>query len=114
MQDLKPSALPVPSDSGFETLPEPNSVYAFHWYVPPADGNLSRYLDARVADARRLGAVPWASEWNFGAWSAAGAAEFFANIAEFERRQISYTGWQYKNFQGALPKTNVNPTCTGE
>ena len=94
-------------------LPEPNAVYAFHWYTPPADTNLSRYLDARMADARRLKAAPFASEWNFGAWSPRSSEDFFGNVAEFESRGLAYTGWQYKNFQGALPHTDVNPTCTG-
>jgi hypothetical protein len=111
-QDLHPDSL-LPSTSGFSQLPEPNAVYAFHWYVPPADGNLSRYLDARIADARHLHAAPYASEWNFGAWSPRSSEEFFANVAEFESRGVAYTGWQYKNFQGALPHTDVNPTCTG-
>ena len=59
-QDLNPKSL-LPSTAGFDKLPEPNGVYAFHWYVPPADGNLSRYLDARKADATRLEAAPYAS-----------------------------------------------------
>lgn len=108
-QDLNPKSL-LPSTSGFEKLPEENGVYAFHWYSPPADSNLSRYLDARVADSRRLKAAPYASEWNFGAGSSAKEAQdFAANVAQFESRRIAYTGWQYKNYQGALP----GGTCTG-
>jgi hypothetical protein len=92
-QDLHPDAL-LPSTSGFAQLPEENAIYAFHWYVPPADANLTRYLGERLADARRLKAAPYASEWNFGAWSAASAARFFADVAAFESRRIAYTGWQ--------------------
>ena len=99
-QDLNSSSL-LPSTAGFESLPEPNGVYAFHWYVPPADANLSRYLDARMADAARLQAAPYTSEWNFGAWSPESAEEFFGNVAEFESRGLAYAGWQYKNFQGS-------------
>jgi endoglycosylceramidase len=112
-QDLHPDSL-LPSTSGFAQLPEEeNGIYAFHWYVPPASANLTRYLEQRLQDARRLQAAPYASEWNFGAWSPASAATFFAHVAAFESRRIAYTGWQYKNFQGALPHTDVNPTCTG-
>ena len=41
-----------------------------------------------------LKAAPYASEWNFGAWSAASAARFYDNVAAFESRRIAYTGWQ--------------------
>jgi endoglycosylceramidase len=97
-QDLHPESL-LPATSGFEQLPEANAMYAFHWYSPPAGRNLTLYLDERLADARRLKAAPYASEWNFGAWSAQSGAEFFDNVAAFESRRIAYTGWQYKNFQ---------------
>jgi len=107
--DINPSGL-LPSTSGFQKLPEENAIYAFHWYVPPADSNLSRYLDERVADARRLKAVPYVSEWNFGASAASkDIQEFASNVAQFESRRLAYTGWQYKNYQGALP----GGTCTG-
>ena len=82
---------------------------AFHWYVAPCDPNLTRYLDARLGDAKRLGAAPYASEWNFGASSVESADRFAQNIAAFETRKISYTGWQYKSYSGSLP----NGTCTG-
>ena len=111
-QDLHPMSL-LPATSGFERLPEANAMYAFHWYVPPANADLAHYLEERLADARRLKAAPYASEWNFGASSALSGAKFFSNVAAFESRRIAYTGWQYKNFQGALPRTDVNPTCTG-
>jgi len=107
-QDIHPESL-LPSRSGFSKLPEENAVYAFHWYSPPADRNLSRYLDARVADAKRLHAVPYASEWNFGSDSREGSLRFAANVAAFEDRTIAYTGWQYKSYSGSLP----GGTCTG-
>lgn len=65
-------------------------------YVPPANKNLAKYLDERVADAKRLHAAPYASEWNFGASSPLDVTTFFSNVASFESRRISYTGWQYK------------------
>ena len=107
-QDLNASSL-LPATSGFEALPEPDAIYAFHWYVPPASPDLGAYLDARVADARRLGAAPYASEWNFGATSEAGLARFSADLLAFESRGIAHTGWQYKTYQAALP----GGTCTG-
>merc|ERR1712217_27589 len=74
-------------------------------------GNLSRYLDMRVADAMRLKSVPYASEWNFGADSDSDsdAKDFASNVAQFESRRIAYTGWQYKTYQAAVP----GGTCTG-
>ena len=107
-QEINPTSI-LPSTSGFSALPEDDAIYAFHWYVAPCDPNLTRYLDARLEDAKRLRAVPYASEWNFGAWSVESADRFAGNIAAFETRKISYTGWQYKSYQGSLP----NGTCTG-
>jgi len=109
-QDLHPDSV-LPSTSGFESLPERNAIYAFHWYVPPADSNLSRYLNDRVTDAQRLQAAPFASEWNFGAQGdlVSDIERFGDTIMEFESRRIAYTGWQYKTFQAALP----DGTCTG-
>ena len=107
-QDIHPHSM-LPSRSGFSKLPELDAIYAFHWYSPPADENLTRYLEARIADAQRLRAVPYASEWNFGAGSSASSVSFAANVAAFEEQKIAYTGWQYKSFSGSLP----NGTCTG-
>lgn len=59
LQDLHPNSL-LPATSGFEQLPEENGIYAFHWYVPPADAHLGQYLDERLMDARRLKAAPYA------------------------------------------------------
>ena len=55
-------------------------MYAFHWYVPPANANLDLYLEERMADAKRLKAAPYASEWNFGASSPEDAASFFGTF----------------------------------
>lgn len=65
-------------------------------YVPPANKDLDKYLDERLADAKRLHAAPYASEWNFGASSPVDVTTFFSNVASFESRRIAYTGWQYK------------------
>ena len=84
-------------------------MYAFHWYTPPSTTNLTEYLDDRIADAARLNAVAFASEWNFGASDPASAETFFDNVAAFESRRLAYAGWQYKTYQAGL----AGGTCTG-
>lgn len=108
-QDINPDHLLTPT-SGFTALPEQGAVYAFHYYSPPCAGNLDAYLDARWQDAIRLGAVPYASEFNLDAGDDESSQRNMINTFEaFESRQISYTGWQYKSYSGSLP----DGTCTG-
>mmetsp|Transcript_60095 Transcript_60095/g.130335 ORF Transcript_60095/g.130335 Transcript_60095/m.130335 type:complete len:526 (-) Transcript_60095:108-1685(-) len=107
-QDLKPDDL-LTATSGFSALPEKNSIYAFHYYSPPADRNLSSYLDLRLADAHRLGGAPFASEFNLYARDAATSRQMAETFRAVESRLISFTGWQYKSYSGSLPEG----TCTG-
>jgi endoglycosylceramidase len=110
-QDLNASSL-LPPTSGFTALPDPEGaqIYAFHYYTPPCSPDVGGYLDARLADARRLGgAAPFASELNLSAGSAAQERAMRATLRAFEERRISYAGWQYKSYSGSLP----GGTCTG-
>ena len=84
-------------------------VYSFHWYVPPCSGNLTEYLDGRLADAKRLSSVPFASEFNVYASDDASRVAMAGVFGEFEARAVGYTGWQYKSYSGSL----ANGTCTG-
>ena len=107
-QDIHPSSV-LPSTSGFSALPDQHSVYAFHYYVAPCDPNLTRYLDSRLADARRLHAAPYLSEINLGAGDTASQQRAAADLGQVEARGIAFTGWQYKSYSGSI----VNGTCTG-
>ena len=107
-QDIHPNSL-LPPTSGFDALPGEAPVYAFHYYVPPCEENFTRYLDARLADARRLGAAPYLSEMNLGASDAASQLAMARSLTLVETRGVAYTGWQYKSYSGSL----VNGTCTG-
>lgn len=107
-QDLHPKSI-LPAGSGFSKLPGKSPLYAFHYYTAPCDPNISAYLDARLADARRLNAMPIATEFNLGASNAEEGKRMMQTFEEFENRLISYTGWQYKSYSGSLP----NGTCTG-
>ena len=84
-------------------------VYSFHWYVPPCSSNLTEYLDGRLADAKRLSSVPFASEFNVYASDDASRVAMAGVFGEFEARAVGYTGWQYKSYSGSL----ANGTCTG-
>ncbi|GMI60348.1 hypothetical protein ScalyP_jg6715 [Parmales sp. scaly parma] len=66
-------------------------------------------MDERLADALRLGATPFVSEFNLAAWDEESYVAMVAVFNSIENRQISYTGWQYKSFSGSLP----DGTCTG-
>ncbi len=107
-QDIHPDDLLSPT-SGFSSLPEKDSIYAFHYYSAPCDPDVGKYLDARLADARRLEAAPFASEFNLAAWDEGSMADMTKTFNAFESRLISYTGWQYKSYAGSLP----GGTCTG-
>ena len=107
-QDLEPDAI-LTATSGFEQLPELDSVYAFHYYVAPCNPDIDQYMDERLADALRLGATPFVSEFNLAAWDEESYVAMVAVFNSIENRQISYTGWQYKSFSGSLP----DGTCTG-
>jgi hypothetical protein len=61
-QDIHPDDV-LTGTSGFSAFPEEDSIYAFHYYSAPCPANLSLYLDEREADARRLKAVLFASEF---------------------------------------------------
>lgn len=97
------------STSGFESLPEKDAIYAFHYYSPPCPQNFTATLDARLADAHRLGAVPYASELWLHAEDEASQQDMAQKLDALESRLISYTGWQYKSYSGSLP----GGTCTG-
>jgi len=108
-QDIDPDAI-LTATSGFSTLPEPNSsIYAFHYYSAPCTTDLDSYLVERLRDAKRLSAVPFASEFNLAAQSEVESALMVDVFNSFENKQISYAGWQYKSYSGSLP----NGTCTG-
>jgi hypothetical protein len=106
--DIRPNDI-LSGTSGFSALPEDDSIYAFHYYSAPCPANLSLYLDEREADARRLNAVLFASEFWMYAGDQRGYEEMVAQFNEYETRRIAYTGWLYKNYAGSLP----GGTCTG-
>lgn len=113
-QDLRPDDVLSPT-SGFRVSEgEPSifedQIYAFHWYSAPCTKDLPSYLAARWADARRLRAASFASEFNLYAADAASEANMRDHFLNFEQAyRVSYTGWQYKSFSGSLP----GGTCTG-
>jgi hypothetical protein len=106
--DIHPNDV-LSGTSGFSALPEDDSIYAFHYYSAPCPANLSAYLDEREADARRLKAVPYASEFWMYADDQQGYEQMVAQFNEYETRRIAYTGWLYKNYAGSVP----GGTCTG-
>eukprot|EP00927_Polykrikos_kofoidii_P049371 TRINITY_DN43436_c0_g1_i1.p1 TRINITY_DN43436_c0_g1~~TRINITY_DN43436_c0_g1_i1.p1 ORF type:complete len:534 (-),score=70.98 TRINITY_DN43436_c0_g1_i1:135-1736(-) len=107
-QDLNSSSILTPT-SGFEALPGKDKIYAFHYYVAPCNPDFGAYLEARLADAKRLGAIPLITEFNLAVWDSASEKAMTGTFEELENRLVSHIGWQYKSYSGSLP----TGTCTG-
>eukprot|EP01084_Bolivina_argentea_P286859 492156_1 len=96
-------------DTGFTHVPGGQkyvnkSVFAFHYYKPPNDGNENKYFSQRTHDGIRLNATSFLTEFNVG------DDEGMYNTMDYcDAYLISWLGWEYKKYAGCLP----NGTCTG-
>jgi len=93
----------MPSTSGFPSLPQNSNgqrsnIYSFHYYWPPCTPDLSSYLDARVEDCKRLGTVPFLTEYAVGPTDMNSFNNFVETLNEIESRFIHHYGWEYKDY----------------
>jgi endoglycosylceramidase len=82
---------------GFNTTPAslPNTVFSFHFYIPP-QFSVSDQFATRAADAARLGSGLFLTEFDIGAGGNISAMVETMDYVDMYR--TSFMGWEYKTF----------------
>jgi len=104
------------TEPGFERVPggEENanrSVFSFHYYTVPNFGAQDKYFSARVDDGVRWNTTSFVTEFNItNEWQTEkGFVDMMVTMDNCDLNLISWIGWEYKVYAGALS----DGTCTG-